>query len=920
MIQRRKTVSIISVLMLVASLALLGVVVFDSSSTRVTRRSVRKLESRVTARICKLESYVEDNTIGIPEDMVIYRYSRDSLFSWDNRFPLTNDDISRPVLVNGSDHSGKRFVPPLSELGDSLMFRRFGRKWYLLGKMVDETRTTVYGLEIMNQWNRGASNGVNARLRLSDRLEIKPLDSEDGETVSVRGVPQFKLSVSSAAGSVAENAPLVWTVVALLIMGILLLLSAHRSVRNMLIAVSGVVATMTLLYFWGRTSGSEMQVFSPIVYAASDFLYSLGPILLINCTVLAVTIGLYLVRDSLKVPAAASITAGLGILTYSFFMLRSIMMNSAVCLELYKLDELSPLTAVVYLSFLTLLLCVPLLLKMSFPNVNSRLGRVIYSVAVGAFILSVTSVLGFNREKDRLELWATRLAVDRNINLELQLKRCEADIAADQMIASASRLPGAGQALGTYVIEHYLSRIAQDYDIGVFAMRDIDKDPDAADIFDRSVAGAEPIAEGSRFLYLSTGDGRIRYTGVFMYYDEQIGLTRVLLGIESKSNHEEKGYNSILGFAAPGQVLIPSTYSYAKYSGRQLQFSKGNYAYPTGLNDNAFRKIYLEGNNDFAQGGYTHFVCQVADEEAVVVSRPSFSVFYYLVDAVFIALLMYIMISLCASRPAGTPEGKNYYRRRISWILMISLTVTLVSLVLVSVLFVYRRNDANKQTMMSDRINAIHSFVEGELRRMPQGEDGFEAQDVMSVIKGVARVTGTDITLYDPSGRVMLSTVPEIYSRLLLAGRIDMEAYDNIAGQHKRFFIHRESLGPKMFYSMYAPLYNADGKLQAIICAPYTDESYDFEKDAVMHSITIVVVFLILLLIARVISSTVVDRLFKPLSEMGLKMKDADLDRLEHISYDRDDELSTLVSAYNRMVDDLTLSSQQLAQAERDKA
>lgn len=64
----------------------------------------------------------------------------------------------------------------------------------------------------------------------------------------------------------------------------------------------------------------------------------------------------------------------------------------------------------------------------------------------------------------------------------------------------------------------------------------------------------------------------------------------------------------------------------------------------------------------------------------------------------------------------------------------------------------------------------------------------------------------------------------------------------------------------------------------------------------------------------------VLERMFSPLLQMGRKMEGADLDHLEYIEYDKEDEISSLVAAYNRMVSDLSESSRQLAEAERDKA
>ncbi|MBQ7070633.1 MAG: hypothetical protein IJM87_05065, partial [Ruminococcus sp.] len=70
--------------------------------------------------------------------------------------------------------------------------------------------------------------------------------------------------------------------------------------------------------------------------------------------------------------------------------------------------------------------------------------------------------------------------------------------------------------------------------------------------------------------------------------------------------------------------------------------------------------------------------------------------------------------------------------------------------------------------------------------------------------------------------------------------------------------------------------------------------------------------------LARFITERAVDKMFKPLSEMGRKMNEASIDNLEYIVYERDDEVSRLVRAYNLMVHDLYDSTRQLTQTERD--
>ena len=83
---------------------------------------------------------------------------------------------------------------------------------------------------------------------------------------------------------------------------------------------------------------------------------------------------------------------------------------------------------------------------------------------------------------------------------------------------------------------------------------------------------------------------------------------------------------------------------------------------------------------------------------------------------------------------------------------------------------------------------------------------------------------------------------------------------------------------------------------------------------------TIVALFVLFLAVALFMVSRIVDTMFRPLDEMSGKMSKMDLESPEYIDYDRDDEISSIVQSYNRMVKKLSDSSRRLADAERDKA
>ena len=366
-------------------------------------------------------------------------------------------------------------------------------------------------------------------------------------------------------------------------------------------------------------------------------------------------------------------------------------------------------------------------------------------------------------------------------------------------------------------------------------------------------------------------------------------------------------------------MTLPAGYSYARYEGDALKSYRGSYSYPTKIDPDRYERIYSRRLRTANAEGCVHFFTVIGDREVIVLSRPRVTPLTYGVSAVFVGLLAFLVLSLViVGRHKEVIFVHSYFRSRISGVLLISLVLTMVAMASVSVFFVYSRNDSNMHTVMSDKIGSITAMVEAGTH--DSGPAGLSRRAVRKLVEQVGNDTYSDITVYSPSGKMLVSTVPMVFERQLLGERIDGQAYGQIVYEHRRYCIQKERVGNVKFYSMYAPIMNDGGDMIAIICSPYNEDNYDFEEDAVTHSMSIVSLFIVLLLLALLTVSRVVDKMFKPLSEMSRKMNSAGLESLEYINYDRDDEISSIVQAYNRMVAELSESSKKLAQAERDKA
>lgn len=942
---------------LLALLLFIFSLLFNSSGYS-TENAAIKAGKHIRNRMTLLDSYVSQalesdhsewlELPDIPDDIVIYRYIYDTLQSWSNQFTINNDDISSKLIFQQLSNLRVNLQSPLSTVTQNVSFINLGPKWYLAKAATDSINCKVIaGLEIKNTLLENHSkreNGINRHLKIPGKFDIKPLFYSGGSAVYFKGVPVFKIfSEINYDSPLFANSIMRWIALMLLLISSALYLWKKKTLRLYSLNIVFLIGATVLAYFWGVQLQGTSNFFSPTIYADGRLLSSFGALFTLNMTVFLFVASTYIIRKRL---AAKTYYSGRRILKYLYvgvvflllagtvyyihFTLQSLIMNSNISLELFRWDDITIYTVIVYVSYTSLLVSCLFLMQMFAPlyleltgrrlNLFSKKALLIFSCICAVYFTCMSGMLGFKKEQNRITVWSNRLAVDRNLSLELQLRSVEKAIEEDPIIAALAlaKLDGSNVIILNRISENYLSRLSQQYDISISLLKNANAKE--VEYINRILMSGTQIAPGSNFLHTHDNNYKSHYLGQFIYYSKEEGVVRMIMEISSKSDKEDRGYYNIFHeISRPGSVNIPQFYSYAKYISGQLVSYKGTFAYPT-IMTNKLKAEIAQNNKWFKADGYIHFITKVSNDEYILVSRQIRGAMTYFVTMSYLILIAYSGLFLFSSdRGKKKIFRKNYFRSRINTILFIALFLTLVVMAAVSVTFVYKRNESNMKTMMSSKINTIQALMDARCRYVNNYAE-MNAPEQVKFLENISNTTKSDITLYTPGGKVFRSTTPEVFDRMLIGTRINEEAYNNLRYKYQRFYIHKENFAKNTYYTLYAPIFNANGKMIMIVGTPFTDQSYVFKSDAFFHAATIINLFLILLAVTLLISTTVVNAMFKPLIEMGQKMSSANIHGLEYIIYKREDEISTLVDAYNRMVHDLSENTKKLAQAERDKA
>ena len=862
-----------------------------------------KLERAIDKRIEKLEKIAihslessEESLFQnskIPSDFVLYRYENSHLTSWHGQLPIQYDEY-----IGAGRHS------TLSSVGETYKFYYFTGTSYLMRRFQEGDVKVIAAMAINN----------NKHLSLDSDYSLRRIDSADGVVVKVQGEPSFRIVYDSLPVKSALPAHAAWIAFLLFVAAVLVALYGHPALGN-------ANATILLLSFF------MVAVYRhyPVLHGELTHIIS---ILIVVLELFIISSSLYIARRDLwkqckkKVWRVTGTVATLilvgAMLWFAYISIYKVLVYTHINLDLAKLWATDYNTIVVYVTLFVLFFSIAELLDLLQPvwlrlfhrrmSLFSSRGILIYSAFVGLFCIGFTSYIGYQREKIMVASWGEFISNGRDYGFEAHLRRIERQISRDDVISAAGNGEEQLAKAKERMRNHYMSKFINIYDVDVV----VGNRGRSLNIED----GVQ-IESGSRFKYAPLFDQRSRYIAAYNYYHGEKGFEVVYIVLEPKYTYRQS-LSMLLEPRNGGD--IPSTYSYAMYKGGERQYLRGNFPYPTKLTAEQKEEFSRKGEFSFRRKGYLNFVVPVDADEFIVISRPFMPSGTKFIFFAFLSLLFcFIMLPFSHKRRQPLLFEKNYFKRNINFLMVVSLLITMSLLAIVSVSFVYDRNIFISNKMMSDKVNSMRFQLQSGLRSVTSSGE-LNSRDVLDLLRRVGDNTGSDIALYRVDGKIVLSTSPELHERHILGYRMPEEPYYQLRYQNEGYYIHREFLGKRAIYMLYAPIVGANGDVVAYLASPYTDNGRDFQLDAMMHAFNVVVVFLILLIISSFLVSYFIDKTFMPLSVMSRTMRSGKLEKLENLGYNNDDEIMDIVNSYNRMVDDLRGNAKVLAQAERDKA
>ncbi len=426
------------------------------------------------------------------------------------------------------------------------------------------------------------------------------------------------------------------------------------------------------------------------------------------------------------------------------------------------------------------------------------------------------------------------------------------------------------------------------------------------------------------FIYLDNNTGRNSYITRLEVPAPEEGDFQptyyVYLEFDSKFIARDMGFPELLIDEAVDINRELINYSYATYKDGFLVNEFGPYVY------NVDASVYGDPEGDFQTlifDGYHHLIYQKDGSTLLIISRPQHSFLEAIAPFSYLFITFFVIVVifwLMASRTKPSKLFKMNFRRRVQYSLIAILLLSALSIGGASAWFIYNIYENKNLSFLNEKALSVLLEIEGDLAAERYLDPSMEYY-LYDLLLRYSNVFFTDINLYKPDGRLIASSRPRVFEEGLVGTLMNPMAYHKIHEEQRSQFVHSERIGKLEYLSAYTPLYNRHNEILAYLNLPYFAKQSELRNEVSYFLVAFINIYLLLVVLAIVMALFVSNFITKPLQLIRDNMARVQLGKAnEKISWDREDEIGSLISEYNRMIDELAVSAKLLARSERETA
>jgi nitrogen fixation/metabolism regulation signal transduction histidine kinase len=532
------------------------------------------------------------------------------------------------------------------------------------------------------------------------------------------------------------------------------------------------------------------------------------------------------------------------------------------------------------------------------------------------------------KELEKRKVFAMKLSSGEDILAENMFKDVIKNITTDKNLKSyIKKYPESETQSKDYILKKYFSGYWSKYKIQITMCSKNDSlmvetalnKTNCIDFFNELKTRYGKTSTCDNLFLLNYGTSGNHYLSEFRFRKDTSDI-HVFVELTSKFILKGLGYPELLIDKKHFINADLSDYSYARYYNNNLVDAYGKHYYTTKLKIE--NKDFKNGIFTYDKNGYNHLCYQTDPAAVLIISKKNGSITdslapFSILFTIFSLILFFCFLIL--NIPFRKDLVQINFKKRLQISIISIIMISFIVIGLSTYYFIRNLNEQKNMDLLSEKTMSILIELQHKI------PDGIMSEEQLLFISNAlvkfSNVFFTDINLFDTNGTLIASSRPQVYEEGLISRKMNTTAFFQLTSEKKTLFIQKENIGKLEYYSAYMPYYNRDNKLLYFINLPYFAKENELKKELSSFLMAFINIYVFLIAISVLLALIIAERITRPLNVIRDKISHLKLiGKNEKIYWSGHDEIGSLVTEYNRMIDELEKSAEMLSRSEREGA
>ncbi|ADQ78347.1 integral membrane sensor signal transduction histidine kinase [Paludibacter propionicigenes WB4] len=534
-----------------------------------------------------------------------------------------------------------------------------------------------------------------------------------------------------------------------------------------------------------------------------------------------------------------------------------------------------------------------------------------------AFLVCNSFIIDSQKRNDKYKVLAQNILVNGNTEndkmADILLEELDYKISTDRRIGLLVSKKDSLTAANEYLNKKYLRGFWNKYEMRInatYAHSALYND------YEQFILTSGTKLKNTHFYSVPANESNMSYIGKFQANYNRPDSMFFFMEFYPRRNFKSYSFPNLLIASTP-DIQARLNIGIAKYDRERLVYSSGKFEFPQ---ENKWLHKKQSGFFHQEYKGYTHYIYSPSDKNYIVISELQphhvtdyLLYFIYTFLAFFSACWLFVWAFFYLRRNSGYRLGLT---AKFQYAFITLLIISFLGIFYVSVNYIEQKYQQEQIDNLENKKNYIQKALQ-DIYYWNQDLNVLNTQALNFTLQDLSYIYHTDIHVYDNRGILMGSSQPLIFNKNLISNKIAPLPYFSTTSNINQY----EHIGKLNYLTGYIDFVNGDFTQIGYIAVPQFFSQDEIRSEIESFLTVIIHIYMIIIVLAIVLSLFIGKQLSAPLIVLEMKLKDMRLGRRnEKIDYNLNDEIGQLVQQYNRTVDELEQSARLLAKSERESA